>query len=50
MSVKEKIKNLAWLRENIIGRNMLFETCYGKKPLVYADYTASGRAVYFIEN
>jgi len=50
MNVKEKIKNLNWLRENIIGRNMLFETCYGKKPLVYADYTASGRAVYFIEN
>jgi len=50
MNVSEKIKKLSWLRENIIGRNMLFETCYGKKPLVYADYTASGRAVYFIEN
>jgi selenocysteine lyase/cysteine desulfurase len=50
MNVHKKIKDLSWLRENIIGRNMLFETCYGKKPLVYADYTASGRAVYFIEN
>ena len=50
MKVKDKIKNLEWLRKDIIGRNMLFETCYGKKPLVYADYTASGRAVFFIEN
>jgi len=50
MKVQEKIKNLEWLRKDIIGRNMLFETCYGKTPLVYADYTASGRAVYFIEN
>ncbi len=50
MKVQKKIENLEWLRKEIIGRNMLFETCYGKKPLVYADYTASGRAVNFIEN
>jgi len=50
MKVTDKIKSLEWLRKDIIGRNMLFETCYGMKPLVYADYTASGRAVHFIEN
>jgi selenocysteine lyase/cysteine desulfurase len=50
MNVKKMIKDLDWLRESIIGRNMPIETCYGKKPLVYADYTASGRCVYFIEN
>jgi len=50
MDIKKKIEDLQWLRESIIGRNMPFETCYGEKPLVYADYTASGRAVHFIEN
>ncbi len=50
MDIKKRIDDLAWLRENIIGRNLPFETCYGTKPLVYADYTASGRAVHFIEN
>jgi len=50
MDVRKEMKDLSWLRENIIGRNMQFETCYGSKPLVYADYTASGRCVYFIEN
>jgi selenocysteine lyase/cysteine desulfurase len=29
---------------------MPYETCFGVKPLVYADYTASGRAVFSIEN
>jgi len=31
------------LRENIIGYNAEFETPYGFKKLVYADWTASGR-------
>ena len=50
MSVQEKIKNLDWLRKEIIGRNIPFTTCFGEKPLVYADYTASGRNIYSIEN
>jgi len=41
MKVKDKIRNIEWLRQDIIGRNMLFETPFGKRPLVYADYTAS---------
>jgi selenocysteine lyase/cysteine desulfurase len=47
--IKEMIK-LEWLRHEIIGRNDLFTTPVGERPLVYADYTASGRGLYFIEN
>lgn len=50
MKVKEKIRKLDWLRNDIIGRNMLFKTPFGKRPLVYADYTASARGLYSIEN
>jgi selenocysteine lyase/cysteine desulfurase len=50
MKSVEKIEKLHWLRRDIIGRNMPYETCFGVKPLVYADYTASGRAVFSIEN
>jgi len=50
MNIKEKIAELAWLRNDIIGRNIGFETPFGEKPLVYADYTASGRGLKSIEN
>jgi len=50
MNAENQINNLNWLRKSIIGRNMPFETPFGTRPLVYADYTASGRAVDFIEN
>lgn len=50
MNIDEKIDKLDWLRRDIIGRNMIFETPFGKRPLVYADYTASGRGLYSIEN
>lgn len=38
------------LPECVIGENQLFSTPFGQKPLVYADYTASGRGVTFIED
>ncbi|MBC8416406.1 MAG: aminotransferase class V-fold PLP-dependent enzyme, partial [Candidatus Cloacimonetes bacterium] len=50
MNTLELIKSLEWLRADIIGRNILFKTPFGEKPLVYADYTASGRCLYSIEN
>ncbi len=37
------------VRENLIGRNAFIETPFGRRLLTYADYTASGRGVEFIE-
>jgi len=36
-------KYFAPFRENIVGSQTKFTTPYGKKPLIYADWTASGR-------
>ncbi|MCK5882261.1 MAG: aminotransferase class V-fold PLP-dependent enzyme [Bacteriovoracaceae bacterium] len=50
MDYKQAMSDLEWLRSSIIGRNILFNTPFGKRPLVYADYTASGRGIDFIED
>ena len=48
---KNKEVLLQYIRDNVIGSssNTLIQTVYGEKPLVYADYTASGRSLRFIE-
>jgi len=38
------------IKENIIGNKLTFETPYGEMPLVYADWTASGRIYKPIED
>lgn len=38
------------IRDSIIGDRAPIETPFGTKPLVYADYTASGRSLSFIED
>ncbi|MFC6634763.1 aminotransferase class V-fold PLP-dependent enzyme [Microbulbifer taiwanensis] len=38
------------IRESVIGDMQPIDTPFGRKPLVYADYTASGRALGFIED
>lgn len=50
MDIREKIASLEWLRQDMIGRNMMYETPFGVRPLVYADFTASGRGLHSIEN
>ncbi|XP_072950662.1 uncharacterized protein [Typha angustifolia] len=41
---------IAWLQSQIIGSNLEFETPFGKRLLTYADHTASGRSLHYLEN
>ena len=43
-------KYFAPFRENIIGNQQCFESPFGKKEIVYADWTASGKAYRPIED
>ena len=38
------------IRQSVIGDGMPIATAFGAKPLVYADYVASGRALSFVED
>lgn len=49
MAVSPKI-SVEKVRESLIGEGRLIPTSFGEKPLIYADYTASGRALGFIED
>ncbi len=40
---------LRLIRESVIGDDQVMETPYGRRRVTYADYTASGRALGFIE-
>ncbi|MCP3989749.1 MAG: aminotransferase class V-fold PLP-dependent enzyme [Actinomycetia bacterium] len=37
------------VRDSVIGRDDLLEGPFGLRPVIYADYTASGRSLSFIE-
>lgn len=55
MSVKKSdqiksLKLIEQIRRSVIGEGRLFPTPFGLKPLIYADYTASGRGLTFIED
>ena len=49
ITVKQKI-NLEFIREQIIGKNLVFETPFGKRNLIYTDFSSSGSALRFIES
>lgn len=48
LSNKETL--FARIRDDIIGKDTLIDTPFGKRTLTYADYTASGRSLDFIED
>ncbi|GJM87814.1 hypothetical protein PR202_ga03807 [Eleusine coracana subsp. coracana] len=41
---------LDWLRSQLIGKNVEFDTPFGRRMLTYADQTASGRSLRYIED
>ncbi|KAL3528050.1 hypothetical protein ACH5RR_012706 [Cinchona calisaya] len=49
-STKSTDKKLQWLHSQIIGGNVEFDTPFGKRRLTYADHTASGRFLQYIED
>ncbi len=40
---------LDFVRQEVIGRDLVFETPFGLRNIFYADYTASGRGLGFVE-
>jgi hypothetical protein len=41
---------IALVRESVIGEDHVMTTPYGQRRVTYADYTASGRALTFLED
>ncbi|KAK3211697.1 hypothetical protein Dsin_016403 [Dipteronia sinensis] len=46
----ESEKKLCWLRSQIIGADSQFDSPFGIRKLSYADHTASGRSLHYIED
>ena len=47
--VTETGLDLQYLRDQIVGVDALIDTPFGQRLMLYADYTASGRSLHFIE-
>ncbi|XP_014757908.1 uncharacterized protein LOC100834540 [Brachypodium distachyon] len=41
---------ISWLRSQLIGKDAEFTTPFGRRLLTYADQTASGRSLHYIED
>lgn len=46
----DRSRQLACLQEDIIGNYDKFAGPFGDRPIIYADWTASGRCIHSIEN
>uniref|UniRef100_A0A0D9XQA0 Aminotransferase class V domain-containing protein n=1 Tax=Leersia perrieri TaxID=77586 RepID=A0A0D9XQA0_9ORYZ len=46
----ESEEKVEWVRSQLIGRGAAFDTPFGRRPLVYADHTASGRSLRYVED
>ena len=46
----EYTAGMSYIHENLIGNHAMVQSPYGDKRMTYADYTASGRSLYMIEN
>jgi hypothetical protein len=43
-------EKLSWVRSQVIGGDAEIDSPFGKRRLTYADHTASGRSLLYIEN
>ncbi|KAJ0976856.1 hypothetical protein J5N97_012330 [Dioscorea zingiberensis] len=43
-------KRIQWLRSQVIGSHAEFETPFGERMITYADHTATGRCLHYIED
>ncbi|CAL4993822.1 unnamed protein product [Urochloa decumbens] len=43
-------ERVEWVRSQLVGRDAEFETPFGRRALLYADHTASGRSLCYIED
>ena len=49
-SCEDKSKLRSYIDVNIIGKESTFLSPFGRKRIVYCDYTASGKSLSFIED